>query len=118
MKSTKPKTLEQLIYTYSDFLKKRFGRKVFRVGLSMGEICPHRKDSGGCIFCNPETFTGDYQAENLSVAQQMEEIIPRIKANCGDVALLAYFQDETSTSGDIDSLNEKFTVALSHPEMV
>ncbi len=118
MKKTKPKTLEQLIYTYSDFLKKHFGRKVFRVGLSIGEICPHRLEKGGCIFCNPETFTGSYQAQNLSVKEQMSEIIPQIKKNCGDVALLAYFQDETSTAGNLQKLKEKYLAALDHPEMV
>jgi radical SAM protein (TIGR01212 family) len=118
MKKIKPKTLEQLIYTYSDFLKKRFGRKVFRVGLSIGEVCPHRLKTGGCIFCNPETFTGVYQAQNLSVKEQLAEAIPQIKNNCGDVALLAYFQDETSTAGDLHKLREKYSATLDHPDMV
>ncbi|MCK4695045.1 MAG: hypothetical protein KAT74_04755, partial [Candidatus Cloacimonetes bacterium] len=57
--------LENRIYTYSTYLKKKFGRRVFRVGLSTGIKCPHREKTGGCIFCNPETFTGEYQSKNL-----------------------------------------------------
>jgi radical SAM protein (TIGR01212 family) len=110
--------LQQLINTYSDHLKKQFGRKVFRVGLSIGKTCPHRVAGGGCIFCNPQTFTGAYQAQNLTISQQMEQIVPQIKNNCGDVALLAYFQDETSTAGEIALLREKYLAALQHPDMV
>ncbi|MCK4957477.1 MAG: hypothetical protein KAS49_07555, partial [Candidatus Cloacimonetes bacterium] len=84
------KVLEDRIYTYSNYLKAKFGQKVFRVGLSIGKVCPHRQKAGGCIFCNPETFTGEYQAENLTISQQLERIIPRIKRSCGDVAMLAY----------------------------
>jgi uncharacterized protein len=110
--------LEQRINTYSDYLLKKYGRKVFRVGLSIGTICPHRQETGGCVFCNPETFTGEYQTADLSISEQLGIAIPRIKDNCGDVALLAYFQDETSTAGDPEVLKEKYFEAISHPEII
>jgi len=110
--------LEKRIYTYSTFLEKKFSRKVFRVGLSTGIKCPNRINNGGCIFCNPETFTGEYQSQDLSIVEQLDDAIPRIKKSCGDVGLLAYFQDETSTAGDIEFLKSKFFQALSHPEIL
>ncbi|MBT3169614.1 MAG: TIGR01212 family radical SAM protein [Candidatus Cloacimonetes bacterium] len=110
--------LENKIFTYSQYLKTKFGKKVFRVGLSLGKICPHRLKNNGCVFCNPETFTGEYQSQNLSIKAQLENAIPRIKRACGDVALLAYFQDETSTAGSLDFLKVKFKQALSHPEII
>lgn len=110
--------LEYRIFTYSTYLMHRFGRKVFRVGLSTGITCPHRVKTGGCIFCNSETFTGEYQAQGKTIKEQLTDAIPRIKDSCGDVALLAYFQDETSTAGSIEMLRQKFTEALSHPEVI
>ena len=110
--------LEYRIFTYSTYLLKKFGKKVFRVGLSIGETCPHRIENGGCIFCNPYTFTGEYQSQNLSIEKQYNKAIPRIKKACGDVQLLAYFQDETSTYGDIEFLKQKYDEALSHPEII
>jgi uncharacterized protein len=110
--------LEQRINTYSDYLLKKYGRKVFRVGLSIGTVCPHRQETGGCVFCNPETFTGEYQSASFSISQQLEIAIPRIKENCGDVAILAYFQDETSTAGNLIELRDKFSEALAHPEII
>ncbi|MCK4311649.1 MAG: radical SAM protein, partial [Candidatus Cloacimonetes bacterium] len=99
-------------------MKHKFGTRVFRVGLSTGIKCPHRIKTGGCIFCNPETFTGEYQTRNLSIKEQLKDAVPRIKESCGDVKLLAYFQDDTSTAGDIDLLKKKFKEALSHPEII
>ncbi len=110
--------LEDRIYSYSTYLKKRFGRKVFRVGLSIGIVCPHRSKKNGCIFCNPNSFTGEYQSENLSITEQLEKAIPLIIESCGDVDLLAYFQDETSTAGKISELKKKFSRALSHPKII
>jgi len=110
--------LEYRIFTYSAYLLNKFGKKIFRVGLSTGKICPHRTINGGCIFCNPQTFTGEYQSQNLSIEEQYKDAIPRIKKACGDVKLLAYFQDETSTYGSINFLKQKFDQALSHPEVV
>jgi len=110
--------LEYRIFTYSAYLLNKFGKKVFRVGLSTWKMCPHREKIGGCIFCNPTTFTGDYQSADLSVNEQLNDAIPRIKKACGDIQLLAYFQDETSTYGSIEFLKSKYDQALSHPEVI
>lgn len=110
--------LNTLITTYSDHLQRKYHRKVFRVGLSTGLPCPHRLQHGGCIFCHPETFTGEYQSRGLTVAQQLEEAMPRILSTCGDVGLIAYFQDETSTAGSPDFLREQYLAALAHPEIL
>lgn len=110
--------LNSLIRTYSDYLKRKYQRKIFRVGLSTGIPCPHRIQHGGCIFCHQETFTGEYQTRGLTVAQQLEEAIPRILDTCGDVGLIAYFQDETSTAGSLDFLREQYQAALAHPEIL
>jgi hypothetical protein len=109
--------LEERIYTYSNYLKQKFGRKIFRVGLSTGIPCPHRHNSGGCVFCDPHTFTGDYVRKKLTIQQQLQQAIPKIKKSCGDVGLMAYFQDETSTAGNLTELRQKFSAALVHPEV-
>lgn len=117
MKSGMSRQLDERIFMYSGWLLQRFGHKVFRVGLSTGITCPHRVATGGCIYCNPATFTGEYQEQNLSVAQQLTVAVPRIKASCGDVKLLAYFQDETSTAGDPEYLMQCYQTALAHPDV-
>jgi len=100
------KRLEQKIFTYSSYLLRKFGRKVFRVGLSTGIPCPHRVKNGGCIFCNPKAFIGDYQNEKFSISEQLEEGIKLIKKCCGNVKFLAYFQDETSTEIGMQTIHD------------
>jgi radical SAM protein (TIGR01212 family) len=117
MSAAMKKQLDERIFMYSQWLLQCFGHKVFRVGLSTGITCPHRVATGGCIYCNPATFTGAYQEQGLSIAQQLAQAVPRIKASCGDVKLLAYFQDETSTAGDADYLLGCYQEALAHPDV-
>ena len=51
----------------SDFLKNKFGCKVFKVSLNAGFTCPNRdgtKGTGGGIYCKPETLLPlDYNPE-------------------------------------------------------
>jgi len=110
--------LEDRIFTYSDYLKKKFNKKVFRLGLSLGRPCPHRIKEGGCIFCNPQTFTGSYQSKGLSIREQLEVAIPIMQKSCGNVDFLAYFQDETSTAGSIEFLRSKIYEAIQHPKII
>lgn len=110
--------LEERIFVFSNYVKAAYGKRTYRIGLSTGVTCPHRVKNGGCIFCNPHTFTGEYQNQGLTIKQQLDNAIPRIKKSCGDVALIAYFQDETSTAGDIGTLKQQFSKALEHPEIV
>jgi uncharacterized protein len=115
---TMKKELKKLVYLYSSFLKKKYGMKVFRVGLSTGLTCPHRIKTGGCIFCHPATFTGEYQSAGFSIEEQLNKAVPRIKKTCGAVKLLAYFQDETSTAGELEYLDKKYRSAVEHPDII
>ncbi len=111
------KKLGDRIFIYSDYLKQKYGKRMFRVGLSTGVECPHRLNTGGCVFCDPETFTGKYQNSDLSLQEQLEIAIPLIRSKCGDVALLAYFQDDTSTAGNPGKLKEIYQTAVDHDEI-
>ena len=106
--------LSELIYTYSSAMQAKYGEKVFRVGVSTGIPCPHR-EAGGCLFCNPRTFRGAYQGENLSIEEQLEQGIAILKQNSKAKSFIAYFQDETSTAGDLDYLADLFRRAIDYP---
>ncbi len=108
--------LSELIRTYSNHMLKQYGEKVHRVGVSTGIPCPHRQ-AGGCVYCNPDSFRGDYQNRALSIEQQLDEGIEIISRNTGAQTFIAYFQDETSTAGDIDHLRDIFSRALRYPQI-
>ncbi len=108
--------LEDRIYTYSEYIKRVYKTKTFRVGLSIGKICPHRK-KGGCIYCNPHTFIDDYQSRYADINRQIEEGIKKLQECCDAKNFIAYFQDETSTAGDLEFLRKKFLKAKNHPKI-
>ena len=61
--------------TLSDFYKKKFGRKVYKLAVDLGCSCPNRDgtlETRGCIFCSANG-SGDFMPpKNLSVPEQLE----------------------------------------------
>lgn len=114
----------------SDFYKKLFGGKVYKVSIDAGCTCPNRdgtKGTGGCIFCSA-TGSGDFAAgRNFSVAEQIEQAKLLVnkkfsrKAARGEAVekkYIAYFQNFTSTYGDEDLLLAKFREAAGAKDIV
>ena len=64
------------INTFNDYLKKRFGHKVYKISLDAGMTCPNRDgtiDTRGCIFCS-EGGSGDFATSSrLSISDQISE---------------------------------------------
>ena len=85
----------------SDYLKNKYGTKVYKLSLTSGCTCPNRDGSkgiGGCIFCS-EGGSGEFAAhgEN-SVTEQIKKAIDQVKDKAGkDAGYIAYFQSFTST---------------------
>ena len=64
-----------MYYSLNEYLKHKFGCKVYKLSISGGMTCPNRDGklgNRGCIFCSG-TGSGDF-AEPLcdSVSQQLE----------------------------------------------
>jgi len=110
--------LEERVNTYGSHLKQKYGRRVFRAGISTGFDCPHRKEKGGCVFCLPETFTDSEIKTDMSPLEQLELIVPKIKKGCGVDKVLAYFQDNTSTAANPEKLRKIFANALQHSDVI
>lgn len=100
--------------TLSEFLKGRFGEKVFKVSLDAGFTCPNRdgsKGTGGCIYCNSETLVPlSYTGEDIKgqILSGMEKVRRRHNAN----KFIAYFQINSNTYAPIDYLKKVYREAL------
>ncbi len=100
--------------TLSEFLKGKFGEKVFKVSLDAGFTCPNRdgaKGTGGCIYCNSETLVPlSYQGEDIKgqILAGMEKVRRRHNAN----KFIAYFQINSNTYAPIDYLKKVYREAL------
>ena len=110
--------------TVSDFYKKIFGQKVYKISLDAGCTCPTRdgsKGKGGCIFCS-QSGSGDFVAnKNLSITEQVENAkllvnrkFSRASARGEETQkkYIAYFQNFTNTYGNPQNLLKKYQEAL------
>ena len=108
------------ICTVGQYWKEKFGEKVYRVGIDGGFTCPTRdgtKGVGGCYFCDEEGSRESYIKSSDGIENQIEAGICKLKKR-GINRFISYFQSYTSTYAPVDVLKEKYSLALSHPDVV
>ena len=108
-------------YSVSDFYKKKFGCKVYKISLDAGCTCPNRdgtKSFGGCIFCSG-SGSGDFAADkNLSIAEQIIQAKQRVLSKNKDGKFIAYFQNFSNTYGNAKELAKKYNEAIEQEDVV
>ncbi len=131
------------IYTYGNYLKSKFGCKVYKVGINIsGFTCPNIDGTvakGGCTFCENDSFsasTGEIQElkgfhlnlkskTNPNLQLQLEQletqfntISKRQADKYGAEKFLVYFQSFTNTYAPFDTLKALYDKALSFDNVV
>ncbi len=111
----------------SDFYKKIFGCKVYKIAIDAGCTCPNRdgkKGRGGCIFCS-ELGSGDFiPSREKPVKNQIEEarllVQSKLRGRGGsnEGKYIVYFQNFTSTYGNPENLIKKYEEALAQKDIV
>ncbi len=108
-------------YSLNEYLKSKFGEKVYKISLDGGMTCPNRDgtlSSKGCIFCS-KGGSGEFSADRkLSVTEQIEQAKQRIKAKTDCTKFIAYFQPFTNTYASVDYLRKMFYEAIENHEVV
>lgn len=70
-------------YSLDSYLKRTFGKKIYKLSLSLGTTCPNRDGklgTGGCIFCS-EGGSGDFSSSaSLTICEQIEEAKKKVVA--------------------------------------
>lgn len=106
--------------TLNQYLKQRFGCKVYKLAIDGGFTCPNRDgtlDTRGCIFCS-RGGSGDFaQSRQLSVTEQLEQGKTLVADKIRDGKYIAYFQAFTNTYAPVPVLREKYAEALAHPDV-
>lgn len=113
--------LPMTYYSFNQYLKDTFGCKIYKTSINAGFTCPNRDGTlgtGGCVFCSAGG-SGDF-AENalLSVTEQIENGKKRVEQKIKSGKYIAYFQAFTNTYAPVDVLKEKFSEAITHPDIV
>jgi len=88
---------------YNDYLRQKYGCKVYRIALDAGFSCPNI-ESGGCIYCNSKGSRASYTDPHLSVRKQLEKRMEYLKETKDAKKFIAYFQSHTNTYAPVDKL--------------
>ena len=106
---------------YPSFIKSHFGHRVQKISLDTGFTCPNRdgtKGTGGCTYCNNNSFNPDYCEPAKSISEQLDQGISFFRKKYKTQEYLAYFQAYTNTYAETELVKELYTEALSHPGVV
>lgn len=105
----------------NEYLKSRFGCKVYKIAVDGGFTCPNRDgtiDSRGCIFCSAGG-SGEFASDrNLSISQQIENGKRLVEKKIKDGKYIAYFQPFTNTYAPVERLRYLYMQAVEHPDIV
>lgn len=109
-------------HTLTDYLRKRFNRKIFKVALNGNFTCPNRDgkiSSKGCIFCSP-SGSGDFAGNKEdSLETQFQEVSSIIHHKWPDAGYIVYFQANTNTYKPLEQLKNIFENAITlHKDIV
>lgn len=106
---------------YGTWLRKRFPFKVQKLSVDAGFTCPNRDGhigTGGCIYCNNQSFSPAYCNRRLSVREQLEAGKRFFGRKYPDMRYMAYFQSFTNTYADLDHLRRLYEEALEVDDIV
>ena len=105
----------------NDYLRARFGRKVYKLSLRGVTTCPNRDGTvgtRGCIFCS-DTGSGEFAACGADIAAQIADAKRRVADKVPpDAGYIAYFQSFTNTYAPVETLRALFTAAMAGEDIV
>ncbi|MFN8241165.1 MAG: TIGR01212 family radical SAM protein [Bacteroidales bacterium] len=118
-KSAFPWGHDRRFNAYSSWFTAHYGGRLQKVSIDAGFTCPNRdgsKGTGGCTFCNNDTFNPSYCHPANSVSSQLQKGITFLtKRYPRTTGFLAYFQAYSNTYSDISRLRALYGEALEFP---
>lgn len=100
---------------YSEYLKNRFGVKVYKLPISLPLTCPNRDGCvgrGGCTFCGEEGGSFENLSNQLSVEEQITRNMDYIRKRYKAEKFIAYFQNFSNTYLPIEKFKEYVSDAI------
>ena len=116
--------IQQDDYPYNDYgrwIRNKFPFRVQKIAVDAGFSCPNRDgriSSGGCIFCDNNTFNPTYCDSRKSIRKQLEEGKDFFSSKYPKMKYLAYFQAFTNTYAPLERLKRMYEEALSVDDVV
>ncbi len=107
--------------SFGPLMRELYGLPVYKVNVDAGFTCPNRDgfvSTGGCIYCNNDSFRPNACERTLSVREQIERGMPYLRSRYGAEKFLVYFQPYTNTYAPAETLERLYREALDTPGVV
>ncbi len=122
MRKKNKMTQPERYYSFSNYLKQTFGKKIYKLSFNGGMTCPNRDGkigTKGCIFCS-EGGSGDFAVNlNRDISCAIEEAKKKVAGKTtNDSGYIAYFQSYTNTYASVERLKELFLPLINREEIV
>lgn len=103
---------------YSDYLKEKYGEKIYKLPINLPITCPNRLSGGGCSFC-AEVGTGFEASDSrVSVTEQMNQTKELITSKYKAEKFIAYFQNYTNTFMPLEQFQDYMLEAAEDKDVV
>lgn len=102
-------------YSYSDYLQKKYGTKVYRIAVDGGFSCPNRscdRTLGGCIYCNQQGSRAAYLDKAKAIEEQIRRGTAFTRRRYKARLFLLYFQAYSNTFDTVENLKKTYDAAL------
>ena len=113
--------MEKRYNAFSDYLKQKFGAKVYKITLDAGFSCPNRDGTisdCGCIFCDDGGSFSQAHSNRLSIEEQVRVGAETLKNRFKAQKFMSYFQAFSNTYKPVEDLEKIYTASLNHPDVV
>lgn len=100
---------------YSEFLKNKYGEKVYKLPVNLPITCPNRDGCvgvGGCIFCGDVGAAFENLPSTMEIGQQIDENMSYIGKKYKAKKFIAYFQNFTNTYMSLDAFKDCISRAV------
>lgn len=110
---------EPILYNkYSDYLKEKYGEKVYKLPINLPITCPNRIEGSGCSFCAQVGTGFEALDSSVSVKEQMQKTKFLIETKYKAKKYIAYFQNYTNTFMPLPQFKNYLFEAASEPDIV
>jgi radical SAM protein (TIGR01212 family) len=108
-------------YNLNFFYRWKFGGRVWKVSVDGKFGCPNVDGTlarGGCVFCDPTSFSPSRRLRIRPIGEQIDEGIRQVQHRHAVERFLAYFQPGTNTYAPVERLRTLYQQALEHPAVI
>lgn len=105
----------KLYNEYSNYLKEKYGGKVYKLPVNIPCTCPNRDGSigyGGCTFCAEEGAGFETLDSSMSVREQIKTNMDYISKKYKAEKFIAYFQNYTNTYVKLEKFKQYILDAI------